>query len=220
MVYEDFTGFTEVDTNRDLSVTSDTITITTMRQDADGTVYKDYGVDFFENFTALYIDNFINEPVSDDDSTFTMIGMSNDSRNLNWREMWLNEDGWIVAKYMHPTGASSSKVLLRACDGMDADDTAYSGDHDTTYLICHRNGTLITVDIYDDPARTVLWDTLNVDDPAVDYRYLLCGASYHCVGCANASKEVTGSVSNLCLEWPITPTESIIISEDIHFGGI
>lgn len=201
MAYEDWTdeSWTEVDTNGDLTVAANTIAISSMRQDADGCVYKDFGASYFGNFTNIEIDDFIEEATTDAHGNFTILGMSNNSSYLNWRDMWLNEEGWVVVKYKNPAAGVTSKVLIRACDGQDADDTIYTADHSTTYIDCRRNGTLLTVDIYTDSERTDLWDTLNVDDPAVDYRYCICGAAYHCVGCSYAASEVDGWVANLDL---------------------
>lgn len=214
MAYEDWTTWTEVDTNGDLTVAANTITIDSCRQDADGVVWKDYGVDHFGNFSNIEIDGDVNTGVSETNSTYTFIGMSNNTSYLNWRDMWLNEEGWVVQRYMHASTANSSKIALRACDGLDSDDTVYSTTHRHVYLDCHRNGAVLTIDIYDDALRTVLYDTLTVTDPGVNYRYCMCGSAYHCVGCGNADKEITGWVYNLDLHEVVGDTGTGVMMWD------
>lgn len=48
MVYDDFTGFSEVDPDDELTVTANKIHIIDQNHDGDSRVYKDYGVDYFD----------------------------------------------------------------------------------------------------------------------------------------------------------------------------
>jgi hypothetical protein len=168
MTYEDFTTYTEVDPNSHITVSANSITHVSYRNE-DAYVYKDKGVNHFTDFTHL-VDVKTNASVTNSDGVVWMITDDiNDWYGLYTAHKPFISVMWIIDSSKIPT------IWLRQYDGttIHNDQSVNLSANTWYYLKIVKSGTSITCYIYSDSARTTLVDTLTVTMNADDsFRYI------------------------------------------------
>jgi len=192
MAFEDFTIFTEVDEDGDITVSQNLIQVDTMRRDVRSYVYKDYGPDYFGDFTHdIDIDW---TAVSATAATAVVWALTNNSYTIT--EMDSNSDG--IRVFVHFDGTDYVIWLSDRVDGVYDSYTFGSSLPGKRYLTIERSGTSITCKIYTDSARTNLEATLSITGTSNAFRNLF--------GLMSAESEstpastITIDVSNLELD--------------------
>ena len=197
MTVEDFTTYFEND--GDIEKTENTVTFTTMRRDADAYVYKDFGAGHFGDFEHLF--------------TFRLTaGEAGDISDRNWGDIHTLSDGiGSVADNDNDTfGVSliqnqgiNDKVyfLLKQKENtvlVDSDKSALYDAGSSLYMTIKRAGTVGTLKIYSDSARTNLLETLTITCNTTTYRYLHVIRSGKWV--EDPADHISGFVRNLDLQ--------------------
>jgi hypothetical protein len=171
---EDFTTYTEVDPNSDITVTASRCTVDTMRNDVTAYVRKDYGADHFTDFEHLVAINV---------STF------NEYASIGWWGLDDGEGTYTAREVTHRGITLWSYSTGRSLNVYDHDEWFYDSSPNlggVHYLTMARSEGTFTVAIYSDSDRTNLEDTLSIASTAA-YRYV-CS-----VNSRGGSGSVTGS---------------------------
>ena len=197
-VLEDFTTYTEVDNaNDDITVVSAVqVDGNTMTRTDTAYLYKDFGVNHFDDFEHLHEA----KPISSikDSSYVGVWGMSNHIGDIN---TWLANGGGITLLIYRFT-SDYPRFMLNERGG-DADitnvDQAWNKQY---YLVTERIDTTLTCKIYNDSAYTNLVDTLTIEVNTQPYRYLFPLASYDTAG---AGFSITVESWNLDIQEAIPP---------------
>jgi len=166
--YENFTTYTEVDEDGDITVTDTKVTVSSMRRDALSYVRKDYGAGFFDNFEhniEILIDSV-------GGGGLALVGtwaVSNGSSSI--QDMDTNNEGIVVYVYKPTTG--SQRIYLRDYTNNNYDNYVCLEDK-IYYLTIERSGTTTTCEIYNSSLRTAsyLEDTLTITSGAETYQYI------------------------------------------------
>ena len=173
MAVENFTTYTEVDSAGDITITSTKVDISTMRRDADSSVYKDFSANHFGNFShdleiywSAYSGQYpilLNWHVSDITAA-TLQGIT--------------DSGGFGVGFYHDT----SNMLVTLENRSDSDSDSWNGPTvDTLYYITIERSTgpdALECLIYSDSGRTTLIDTLTVTYNSTTWRYLgACGSA-------------------------------------------
>jgi hypothetical protein len=156
MALENLTTYTEVDSAGDLTVTSTTVTFSTMRTDAVSYVYKDFGVDFFTHVEVEF--EFEITPGQQSSSWAILLALSNTIGTFD-----SHSEGIFV--YTLGSIGNLRLALLKRDGGVAADFSTIGATNAPAgpyYCTFTRVGSNVTVDIYTDSGRTILFDTLNV----------------------------------------------------------
>ena len=172
--YEDFTTYTEVDEDGDLTVTATRITVDAMRFDAVSYVRDSKGSGHFgdfEHLVALCFGAF--------DSPSFIGGWAVTSGQSTLQDMLDNDDG--IAMWFWRNAAGQHRIATRDCTNDDNDFWDCSADD--YWLTIERAGTTFTCKIYSDASRTTLEDTLSHSCGTDTYQYVF--------GCY--SRDATGS---------------------------
>jgi len=222
MANEDFSGYTEVDPNSNIVVTSSRSTFTNLQRNEDAYVYKDKGAGHFdgdfEHLVTCLFDNYTSSGKS------TIWGIANEVN-----DMWYFDDtqkDFLWAFFYH----GASNVLYLKEDGPAGSvSDSFAPSLDTPYYLKIKRdenvgdyGTLYCY-IYSDEARTNLLDTLSITLHAkIDFRYIYVTQSAN-QGTPNYL--IIGYSENLDLQEEAPPVGAAIpvLSKDgIHslvFGG-
>jgi len=215
MAYVDFTTFTEVDPNSDITLTSDTCSFDTLDNGANAWVYKDEGVDFF--------DGDFNHEVQ-----VKITGQTGGyGRAMVWSltntitDFKSCSDGLGVA-FNHRGGNRWIELYERNSSTEYSDYGNYTENTDY-YLTIERDESIGTYGriycyIYSDSNRTTLLDTLQLDlHEKVDFRYIFC---LQRLGGAGSGSTYTGYVKNLNLPYihsgDITSNETWTLASSPH----
>jgi len=168
MAYEDFTTYTEVDEDNDITVSQNQITVDTMRRDAASYVHKDFGSGAFGDFEIQF--EATCSAVSGNGASVVVLGLTNSG--FTHEDALQNNEGILVyfyySSYLSPT--DQVVALMRGSD-QTQDLYYFSSIPSTFYFTLTRSGSTVDLKIYSDAARTNLLDTLTVSDGTV-YRYL------------------------------------------------
>jgi len=170
MGLENFTTYTEVDEDSDITITANKIAVDTIRRDAISYVRKDRGVGHFGDFEHLIKGTCIS---------------ANEYHNTGF---WALTNGYTTIKQMT---TNSSGISLSFRTGDEETNQIYLSDYtvegtdififefDTLYYCTiQRSGTSLTCKIYSDANRTILLDTLSLVCSITTYRYIYGLASY------------------------------------------
>jgi hypothetical protein len=166
----DFTEFTAVDENADLTIITSKVSWDTMRRDAVTYVYKDYGVDYFENFLINFevkIDDIMNDAGGD------IIVISNTIGTLQDQV----DGGNGIYSRVYGGGGSSPNLrfLLKDISGSVDSITYVLGGSSSDLLYCTvmKTGNLAVCKFFSDSERANLLEQLTYEDVDVDgaYRY-------------------------------------------------
>ena len=172
----DFTTFTEVDPSNDLIVTADAINIDAMTRNVSAGVYKDFGVDYFSgDFEFEWDFDFTAEVGSYGAASIFALTpnylLTRDNRDTG-------NSGLDV--YIGIDTGSAIMTFLRdwVNNSNDASNSVYNVPQRFWYNLT-RVGSTVTLKIYTDSDRTILYDTLIISNSAVpSYRYLYAMTSF------------------------------------------
>ena len=202
--FEDFTTYTEVDPNSDITVTSSKLDVDTMRRDALSYVRKDKGSGHFEDFEHL-----VTIPLTSVSADHMGLGhwvIANSSDTHVQRDD--NNDGLSITSYRWPT--ATYRIFLKDHTN-DGEDFYVTSINTTYYLTIERSSTTCTCKIYSDVSRETLLDTLTITCGTGTYQYIYGISSRE--NPSSGSRTATGYTENLDLQEaaPANPTSQGII---------
>jgi len=207
MALEDFTTYDEVDSDGDLTVAENTITIVTMRQDAVSWVSEDKGANHFGDFEHL-----IDTKITGITNGFTIYWGISDGA-ATYGDMDTANEG--MAAYIN---VYATDIKIRIADFTNSNNDFYTGAKDTAYYYkIERNGTTLTNKIYSDSARTVLVDTLTITCTNTTYSdIIVCGSLD-----LGAAPTCDGTINDLDLQEEEThdPTDDANASDSVTFNA-
>lgn len=192
MAVEDFTTYTEVDTNAKLTVTSARATGVDVDRDEDVYLYKDFGAAYFNalNITFELLVNATSTPAGGS-SPVGSIAITNTVNDIS---AFATTD---ISAIIGEEGVGA-KIWLQRGAGVASD--VYICSLDTIYycLLERASGNdTVTLKIYSDAARTTLLDTLTVIGyGTTTYRYLFGFVNWNN---GQAGADFDGYVENLNL---------------------
>lgn len=185
MAYQNFTTYTEVDPGSTLTVAANSVTATNMNRNTATYVYKDFGADYFGDFTH--------------ESALIATAMAAGSSLAGWElaniindtQAIYASDGLIVRLFN-----SAGTILFQMSEvqgGVNSTDSYIASLSAQYYMRIKRTGTNLTCQIFSDAARTVLLDTLILTCATTKFRYQYAISSF-----GDATSAVcTGVSSNL-----------------------
>ena len=164
---QDFTTYTEVDPDGEITVTANVLTGADFDRASDGGVYKDFGVGHFGQSWTHYINTqWTDRSIAG--SAIAAAIYACVSATGTWYDWIINSETGPVVYY-----AISTATNLMYIRDFDSFDGPYAAAEDTWhYLTITRSGTSVTCEIYLDVDRTTLDDTLGLTIAADDYRYV------------------------------------------------
>lgn len=196
---EDFTPYTEVDGGGDITRASERITFTTMRRGADDYVWKDFGVDYFDDFTHNFTVSISDLEAGDAASptiasvwcVTNTIGTQDEFEHGDVITLMLVEDGLTDDRYRY--------LLFQYNGGVITDILEYSGFYNlaTHYLTIIKSGTRVDIHIYSDSDRLNLLESIGDDGIDNSHRYFQPVTS--CGKADDANDHVTGYVEEYLL---------------------
>jgi hypothetical protein len=155
-------NWTEVDADGDITVTSNTITVDTLRRDADSYVYGDYGADHFNDFKHTLGAKVV---VGDISGVVGLWGIGNTPQS--GRQADLAGDGFnveflsgaVYRVYLNDWTTPASVFC----------DITINTDY---WFIISRRGATLTCHIYSDSGFSTLVNSLSLTVPTTAYRYV------------------------------------------------
>jgi hypothetical protein len=202
---EDFTTYIEHDPDNCFTVTAPKVDINGQVENLGSYVYKDYGAGSFGNFTHL---STVNATSASDWAVIFFDTLSNEIAAQNNMSNYL---GLLFYKD-YPT---TLWLKLEQNAGGSKTSDGYAASFNTTYyLTFQRSGTLATLKIYSDSARTTLLTTLSLSVNTTTYKYV-----YAILGQAMGySATFAGYIQDLDLQLPV-PTVTNSAATDITTTG-
>ena len=186
MAIVDFTTFTEVDPNNDITVTANKCDVSTMIRNVEAYVRKDYGAGYFGDFTHELT---VRVGSSDVWSVVNFWGLSNGANTFLEQEN--NHDGLsLTANRVDP----EYKLVLFDHETV-LNDSAVINPNTTYYLTIKRQGEVLTCEIFTDSDRTILHSAIMVICNTTLYRYLYSVMSREATG----TQAMSGYCENLDL---------------------
>ncbi len=190
---ENLTAYTEVDPGTPPEytvVTENKVTVTNLPWNVDAYIYKDYGVDYFTDFThdfEFQFDSGLNAS-----ALLFPWCVSNDVDDVR---AWLSaEEGiafWCIGNGSLRLWELKNNQFTDSGAGTLSPDTLYYGR-------AVKSGTSMSVSVYSDSGRTTLVDTRNLTlAEDFNYRYHFASQSYNAFG---AGRLMTGFTQNHILE--------------------
>ncbi len=173
--FEDFTTYTEVDEQNDITITQYKIEWDSMRRDADSYVYKDMGVNYFADFEHYINVNITDVEAGDADNRLllnfwivsTLFGDLDSIDADDYIGVGIAEDGVNDDKF---------RVDLRWYNGgvqQDFDTGIIRDVNIMLYLVLNRNDNDFFCYIYTDSNRTILNETLSMNNINTEkFRYI------------------------------------------------
>ena len=162
-----------------------------MRRDADTYVYDDFGAGYFGN-VVIY---FESEITAYDDQSVAYIFALTNIADADAGDLSSGNDAIYVYQ-----SRSGSNVNIRLGD-FNADDsdtrTTAGSSHPHYYFTFERSGSSATLDIYSDPSRQTLVQTLSITCETGTKRYLYALCSRNDSGTPEPA--ITGYVKNLII---------------------
>ena len=171
--YENFTTYTEVDGGGDLTVNQFNITWTTMTRGSDDYVYKDFGIDYFDDFTHDFTVS-VSDMESGDASVATIAGLWTITNTIGTQDEW--EHGDAIALMLVENGAVDDQYtyfLLQYDGGILTGILEFSAVYtlSTHYITVIKNGTRVDAYIYSDAERLNLLESIGDNGVDGSYRY-------------------------------------------------
>lgn len=165
--YEDYTTYTEVDEDSDITISENQIDVSSIRRDANSYVIKDYGEDFFTGDFEYMFDFYVDWGFTDCEGGFFTL-----ANDVGAYDTISGND--FITVFMYKTSANYIFVRERYSGSTNQANTGYSFADDTWwYCNVSRTSNVFRVDVYYDSDRTSLRSycqiTLNNVD---DYRYV------------------------------------------------
>lgn len=173
--YEDFTGYTEVDPDTDVTVAENTLTVDTMDRTGDTYVYADKGAGAIDQFEHRF--EFVISAV-DDNGIMIPWAVSNVVEDAAY---WQTNDSQALECRPQKSGGTFRVGLHCAEDVVGYYDYTEAVSVGATYYctVDRNSDTTARLRIYDDAARTSLVDTLQVTIPSGrTWRYLFALVNY------------------------------------------
>jgi hypothetical protein len=189
MAYEDFTAgnWTESDPQGEITVAANAVTVANRAEDVDGWVYGDYGAAHF-GLAFVHEIKITHDSLSGDTSRDIFWGVSN---VIDDARAWADNDDQVVHCKVYDNGGSPFFQLVDREN--DDSDNSVGVSSDTAYWLkitrSGVHGETLTVQIYDDAAKTSLVDTIAVtltNDRT--YRYVFASNTYKTGSTGNAGK--------------------------------
>jgi len=213
MAYQDFTTFIEVDPNNYWSQTSVRNTGTNLPYTDSSYVYKDLGVDYFEDFEHYFDFNTT-------DGGFPLIGYwALCNTPGTWYDMTVAGDGMYFLAY---GGGFTFGIFTAPSTSKGAMEMSGLSQDTTYYVKVGRSGTDIYYGIYptandrENDTNAIFSNTYN-SCPTTKYKYLQCGYPYGVGGATTQS----GYVENMDLtpgapgEETFEGADTVILSDEI-----
>lgn len=174
MVYEDFDTYTQVDPNAHITVVGNNHIDFIYYRNETAYIYKDFTVNHFTDFEHLIINKISSIQHSANSQPWGMANALNDRKTLQD----LGED-FICCEmyYANPTYYYKINYFDGVANTVDSTNLITLGT--TYYLKVSRAVNVVTVRIYTDSDRTILLDTLSINDGGNPYQYLYGGLSYN-----------------------------------------
>jgi hypothetical protein len=192
--YEDLTTFTEVDPSSVLTVSSDDVTFTGLTRATSTYVYKDYGVDSFDDFSI----DFEYKVTANSSGGLNFNGMFISlSNSIGEREAIRTASGNIQGLLCGNSGASRFIGLCETKSGSNYASAFFTPALNTDYYCTlSRVGTALNLKLYSDANRTTLAGQLSLTVLALPFRYL------YAVQSVNSGQAVTmsGVVGKVAIE--------------------
>ena len=196
---ENFGGWTEVDPNSRIVVTSNRVTWTNLTRNEDAYVYKDKGIDYFSgNFEIQF--NFKTTAATEIGTTIVGIGsLTNAIDDLKGID---DANGDYISLVLHDKFVNYDFDLVECSAGTTYSSGVYGGALNTNYYITiKRNeaigayGTIYCY-VYSDSSRTNLLSTLSLalHDSRKDFRYLY---AVDTMNTSEATRTHSGYIENL-----------------------
>ena len=207
---ENFTTFTEVDPDAEISVAASVITFTALDRNNDAYVYKDAGAAHFSgNFTHNVDINFSSVGSSSLTYVWALTNTVDDYKGID------DASGDALSLRVYGNLGTPKLILAQLNSGTEGSDSYNSFALSTDYYITITRdmgvgtyGTLYAY-IYSDAGRTIPIDTLIETLAAdVDFRYVFGLLNYNSSN-SGATYEATGTVSNLDLTEAADSIDSI-----------
>lgn len=169
MAYQDFTTYTEVDSGSDITVSSSAVTVSTMTENANSSVYKDFTAGFFTTFHHRFKVTVLE---ANDLSDMAVWHMSNISA-ATCADMDTADRGLAFCIRYSGT-ASQFRFALKKFEttGTIIDYSANIAFGATRYIEVIRTSTTFTAEIYTDANYSVLSETLSIDLDSTAFQYL------------------------------------------------
>jgi len=167
MAYEDWTGWTEVDADGDLTIAANQITIST-EANTSSCVYKLYGTNYFSGEFTHKVDFQITGEAVD----HSEMGIISYSDIAHWTYYDLSSGGVCIYGWCI-VGTRTDAMYIEKSGSYDS--LNYNLLENTIYYlkIVRNAANLITCYVYSDAARTTLLDSISITD-TVAYDYLSC----------------------------------------------
>ena len=164
MANEDFTTYSEVDEDEDLTVIASKITCSTMRRDALSYVRDSKGVGHFGDF--IHNVKVVWTYVSGSGGIAGFWGLSNNQNT--WQQMTDADVGLIASVFQYLT---AKYHYLRDCFDDASDFTTLIG-YDTLWITVERDGATLTAKLYSDDWGGTLVDTLTLTCQTTTYEHI------------------------------------------------
>lgn len=171
MAYEDITTFTEVDAGGYWSQTATRSKGSSVPQNDDSYVYKDYGAGYFGDYIH-HVDICMDNSGPWPDVTGSSVGLWAVTNGFGSYSDMTEGQTIRVGK----VGLTSRRVWFEDIGAATSASYTFATVF-TAYLIIERNGTTATCKIYSDAARTSLLTTLTITCQTTTFRYLQAGFS-------------------------------------------
>jgi len=203
VVYEDFTTYNETDGPTKVTVTASTITLTAGDRDEDYYVTKDFGANYFGDFTH-WVDVNVTSLTNDSTSNAICWGLGESEDDFKDIDDAASEDGLILwAQYSDTPGEynftaydlqSGSLTIIGSV-------SATINVNTPSYLAISRSGTTVTVEIYSSAALRAAGgsgdvDTITGEANNTALRWVYGLGSY---ATGSSEKDISATISNLLL---------------------
>jgi len=184
--YEDFTTYTEVDEDSDITVTQFEIDCVTMRRDAVSYVRKDFGASYFGDFEVEF---GVYLGLCNGSGLVTCFALSNGANTFQQR---LDSNDGLDVTYQDVQFPQNRIIVTEYEAGVNQD--YYNTDFSLwRYITASRINNQFYVKIYSDSGRNTLLDTLQVTCGTTAYRYcyVLTSRDSSALGADTASAKIT-----------------------------
>jgi hypothetical protein len=199
---QDFTTFTEVDPESELTVSSDEIVCACPGTDILGehilNVYKDFGVGSIDDFSYKFA--FSVSPKQETDGLVGCCICGVTESSLNWYDYsYINgSDGILVVVLFASPWDETPSLQLYGCGSIDNLVIAFNT---TYYVLITRSGSAISCKVYSDPSyETLIQELTGTYSDACRYTILTMPDTYDPRPEAQANASFRGSVSDLYIE--------------------
>lgn len=162
---EDFTTYTEVDEDGDLTVTSTKVDVSSMAQTPVSYVTKDFDAGHFGDF-----EHFIDIRATAFSADFGACAFHHISNTVAATRTALGTANIGYWAWIQRMSGNNPGTLFENFDGDDLDFATISLDT-TYYCTIQRTSTALELRLYSDSDRTTLLDTVSITRTATTFRY-------------------------------------------------